>query len=433
MTIAPAEADRRPPVALWFTVAAFTAGVQAVVALFPLYEQATDLTTTDLTIVYGCYPIALIPAVLLQGSLSDAVGRRPLVLFGVAVQFIAALIGMEARTLPWLILARALQGWSIGALWATSTAWVRDFTPEHRRDDAARLVSATTMGSNAVGALTFGALGALTDSIRLPWAVLAGVLLVAGAAVLTIPETVPNRHWPGLSIRFRRPADAPHFTRFVAPLVVASMSMGTVALVMAPSVVDAASGPSAVWSGAGLALFLGGGALIQPFVTSRWAPRAVLAISAVAMPFGYVGLIGGSEMGSLTLALAGMLLTGTGVSLAFCALLILTERMSTPANRAAVVAAFSVILYLSQSSPALVAGVVADRFGLTTLLVVTGVVASTVIISVFRTPGVEPVDATAAGGHPAGGFGELNHHRRVGWRPSASATRGRRRRATRGR
>lgn len=396
MTIAPAD-RRRAPLALWFALAAFTAGVQAIVALFPVYERDLGLSTQDLTIVYGCYPIALIPAVLLQGPLSDALGRKRVALLGLGVQLLACLLGAGAQDLAWLVAARILQGWSIGALWATCTAWVRDFTPEERRDDVARWVSALTMGSNAVGAVAFGVLASTTHSAAIPWAVNTGVLVVAGIGVLGVPETVTRRGWPGLSIRLRRPpGHEREFTRHLVPLVVATMTMGTIAIVMAPSVVDEIRGPSAVWSGAALALFLGGGAAVQLQVTAWATARQALLLSALLLPVGYVGVLGGLAAHSLPLALAGMAGAGAGVALGFCGLLIQAERMSGPANRAAVLAAFSVVLYVAQTAPALGAGSARDALGLTPLLLAVGVAGTAVLCGIHRSgprPGVAVVEA----------------------------------------
>jgi MFS family permease len=397
VTTAPPAERSRAPLALWFTLAAFTAGVQAIVALFPQYEQDLGLSTQDLTIVYGCYPIALIPAVLLQGPLSDALGRKRVALLGLGVQLLACVLGILAQDLAWLVASRVLQGWSMGALWATCTAWVRDFTPEERRDDVARWVSALTMGSNAVGAVVFGILASTTHSTAVPWAVNTAVLALAAVSILGVPETVTRRSWPGLSIRLRRPpGHEREFTGYLVPLVLATMTMGTIAIVMAPSLVEEIRGPSAVWSGAALALFLGGGAAVQVRVTAWATARQALLLSALLLPLGYLGILAGLAAHSLPIGLLGMGCTGAGVALGFCGLLISAERMSGPLNRASVLAAFSVVLYIAQTAPALGAGSAEDALGLTPLLALVGGIGTAALCG-FHAWGPRPTVAVTDG------------------------------------
>lgn len=87
---------------------------------------------------------------LLHGPLSDALGRRPVVLWGIGIYTLASLACVFAPSYPVLLLFRAAQGMTAGVGMAVGRAVIRD-----RFDgaDAQRLMSAVTMVFSAAPAL----------------------------------------------------------------------------------------------------------------------------------------------------------------------------------------------------------------------------------------------------------------------------------------
>ena len=104
-------------------------GPFAIDTLFPAFPAvARDLGTTALAMqqTLSVYIVAYGVMALLHGPLSDAYGRRVVILFGVAV-FTAASIGCAlASTIGQLLVFRALQGLSAGAGLIVGRAMVRD-------------------------------------------------------------------------------------------------------------------------------------------------------------------------------------------------------------------------------------------------------------------------------------------------------------------
>jgi DHA1 family bicyclomycin/chloramphenicol resistance-like MFS transporter len=79
---------------------------------------------------------------LFHGALSDSVGRRPVVLVGVAVFTLASVGCAMSQTIGQLVFFRALQGMSSGAGIVVSRAIIRDMFPQA---DAQRVMSQVTI------------------------------------------------------------------------------------------------------------------------------------------------------------------------------------------------------------------------------------------------------------------------------------------------
>ena len=79
---------------------------------------------------------------LFHGALSDALGRRPVILVGVAVFTLASVGCALSMTIGQLVFFRALQGMSAGAGMVVARAVIRDMFPP---DDAQRVMSQVTI------------------------------------------------------------------------------------------------------------------------------------------------------------------------------------------------------------------------------------------------------------------------------------------------
>src|SRR4029077_15197396 len=67
------------------------------------------------TVVFGVYALAVLASLLVVGSLSDHVGRRPVLVVALLLQAVTMLVFSTAAGLPELVAARLLQGLSTGA------------------------------------------------------------------------------------------------------------------------------------------------------------------------------------------------------------------------------------------------------------------------------------------------------------------------------
>ena len=97
--------------------------------MFPAFAQmAVELSTTPLALqqLISVYLLSFAVMSLFHGPLSDAVGRKPVVLGGVGLFVLASLACALAPNLAWLLVGRAVQGLSAGAGQIISRAMVRD-------------------------------------------------------------------------------------------------------------------------------------------------------------------------------------------------------------------------------------------------------------------------------------------------------------------
>lgn len=93
----------------------------------PAIAGALGSASTSLTMFVLAFGIAQIPV----GSLADRIGRRPVLLGGLALYVVAALAGALAVSAPMLAGVRAVQGAAMAAILVCSRAAVRDLYPAH--------------------------------------------------------------------------------------------------------------------------------------------------------------------------------------------------------------------------------------------------------------------------------------------------------------
>ena len=120
-------------------------GPFAIDAVFPAFARiGNDLGADKLAMqqVISVYLVAYAVMSLAHGALSDALGRKRVIVAGLSL-FIAASVGCALATdMPTLLLFRALQGMSAGVGYIIGRAVIRDL---YAGDDAQRLMSQVSM------------------------------------------------------------------------------------------------------------------------------------------------------------------------------------------------------------------------------------------------------------------------------------------------
>src|SRR5947199_3647334 len=90
-----------------FTLFAFASSAPS--PLYVVYQAKWGFSTITLTSVFAVYALALLGALLVAGSLSDHLGRRPVLLGALIVEIVAMLAFAGAQGVAWLFAARILQ------------------------------------------------------------------------------------------------------------------------------------------------------------------------------------------------------------------------------------------------------------------------------------------------------------------------------------
>ncbi len=112
----PARLTGRPALYLLASlIVSLLAASAAPTPLYALYQQQWGFTAITVTIVFGVYAVAVLIALLIFGRLSDAIGRKPVLLAALAVQVVAMLVYATAGGVGELLAARIIQGLGTGA------------------------------------------------------------------------------------------------------------------------------------------------------------------------------------------------------------------------------------------------------------------------------------------------------------------------------
>jgi MFS transporter, DHA1 family, tetracycline resistance protein len=135
-------AGGRSPLAVVFaTVFLDLVGFGIVIPLLPLYAQrfgAGPVAAAWLLSIYSLMQFLFAPW---WGRLSDRVGRRPVLLVGIAGAALSYLACGLAGSLAWLFVARAANG-LMGANVGVAQAYIADVTPPHERARGMGLIGA---------------------------------------------------------------------------------------------------------------------------------------------------------------------------------------------------------------------------------------------------------------------------------------------------
>jgi MFS family permease len=329
-----------------------------------VYRRVLGLGTGTLEAMFGFYALGLIPGLLLAGPLSDARGRRSVVVPAAALSLAASLVLIAgADSVPLLFFGRLLAGVSSGAVFGAGTAWVRETSlpPVGVADlpaAARRAAVAMTLGFG-LGPLCAGLLGQWAPADRVvPY--LPHIALMAAVLVLLrdAPETVARTTRPAL--RLSAPGiGSTRFRTVVAPMAPWVFAAPAIAFALLPSVVAADRLADGIALGAAItALTALSGVLIQPFARrlDRHAGdnRAALA--------GLLVLAGGLALGAVTaqaqqpwLLVPCAIVLGCAYGLCLVAGLIEAQQLANEAALARLTAAYYALTYLGFAAPFLFA------------------------------------------------------------------------------
>lgn len=160
-----------------------------------------DATQAQVQLTFSGYVFAYGGFQLVHGPLSDRVGRKPVLLGGLAVAIVGSVLAAFAPSVQWLIAARVLQGAGTAAGMVASRALIQDLFDGPHRTRMMAFVGMTMGLCPPLATLVGGQL-----HVRLGWqsnfvllAVLGTLLLVAGWRGLPAAAPAPrsDAHWLG--------------------------------------------------------------------------------------------------------------------------------------------------------------------------------------------------------------------------------------------
>ncbi|MDG2046080.1 MAG: MFS transporter [Halioglobus sp.] len=163
-------------------------GLFMVLPLLAIYaSDFADATPTMIGLALGIYGLTQAALQIPFGWLSDRVGRKPVIIFGLLLFALGSVIAAVAESMNGIILGRILQG--SGAIASTVMALVADLTREEQRTKAMALVG-ISIGLSFAGAMVLGpvvaALGGLASVF---W--FSALLAVVGMGIVILLVPTP--------------------------------------------------------------------------------------------------------------------------------------------------------------------------------------------------------------------------------------------------
>ena len=362
----PGGASATALVGLAFAVAML--GTTLPTPLYPFLEQRFGFAELTTTIVFAVYPVGVAAALLVSGHWSDLVGRRPMLLAGLALSALSAALFLLPASMGWVYAARLVSGFSAGIFTGTATAAIVDLADEGGTQRAGLVAAAVNMGGLGAGPVLAGLLAEWAPHpLVVPFVVDLGLVAVAVACVLAQPETV--RRQRGARLRPQKvhvPAEVrPVFVRAAIAgfagfsvlglfTAVSPAFMGQVLGVTSPAVVGLVVVVLFVASIAGQVLSL------------RLDTAQGLRLGCVALLLAMGVLVLSLLLASLALLTLCGLVAGVGQGLTFRAGLGSVGEASPADQRGAISSAFFVVLYIGISVPVVGVGLLATTAGLVT-------------------------------------------------------------------
>ncbi len=170
-----------------------------VVPILPRYATTLGISPTGIGVLFGSYAAALLIATPFCGWLSDRIGRRGPMMWGMFGLAAATLLFALSDTYALLLLARVLQGVAAAATWTAGLALLADTFPPDTRGRA----MGTAMTGTAIGMLFGPAFGGFLyewGGYQLPFLIAAGFALLDGLARAWLIRDPPRQTGPRVTL-----------------------------------------------------------------------------------------------------------------------------------------------------------------------------------------------------------------------------------------
>lgn len=337
------------------------AGSTILTPLYVVYQQTWGFSQITLTLVYAAYVIGNLAALLMFGRLSDQIGRKRTIWPVLAIAACGTVVFFYASNAVWLGLGRALSGLAVSLGSATCTAWLAELYDERERPRAAAIA---TIG-NFLG-LAFGALLAGVLSQYAPWPLhltYVVYMLLLAAIYLWIhhaPETVRQpAALQDILLRPRISVPKDIRLRFIPP---ACAACGAFALIgfyaaLVPTVLRQQLHVTNHAVGGIIIVELCLAAALAALVTRTTNSRTVMKAGLLLLIPSVLLLVWAQAAESMPILLLGTALSGVSAALGYRGSLQVVNQLAPPDQRAAVLSAYMVVAFTSNSIPVIGIGV----------------------------------------------------------------------------
>jgi len=362
---------------LWTSAAPTTA--------YPLYARTWHLTPTATTAIFAIYPIVLVVFLLIFGQLSDYIGRRATMLYGVGALLAGVLLFAIAPSVGWVYAGRALMGAGVGLALTPATAAAVEFSAHGKASRASSITTAATAAGLSLATLVGGSLIQYAPApLHLDFWVLLGVV----AAVFPFVWLMPRHTKDESQGRWRpRPLTVPKGSRLLyaasALAVTTGYSLGSVFLALGAQVARDLVGTSNIFV-IGLVLAILSATIGVTAIAARRFPAGRQVVVGAVTTLAALTLLELSATAhSLPLFIVTTVVGGISYGLLFAGGLGLITTHAPAHHRGGTVAAVYLVAYVMQGVVAFTLGLVATASGLSTALLLGVLVIGSLAILAF--------------------------------------------------
>jgi MFS family permease len=359
--------------------------------LYPLFQQRYGFDELLVTIIFAIYAFGVIAGLILFGNLSDEVGRKPMLLVGLALSAVSALLFLVAGSLVPIYIARVVSGFSAGIFTGTATAYLVDLAPGENRRLGSLAAVVANLGGLGSGTLFSGLLAQYArDPLRLPFAADLVLLLPATIGLLLTPETVERRAFHYRLQRLAVPREVRGVFVPAATAGFASFAVAGVFSSVAPGFLGQALGHHSPALAGLLVFVLFGMSLVGQLVVRRLSDTRALTVGCMQLLLGAAILGVAVGFDSLLALFASAVIAGLGQGIVVGAALAAINQRAPVDRRGETASSFFVVLYVGLSVPVIAAGFVINATSLKTAGIAFSagvcVVVAGVLLSQLRAP-----------------------------------------------
>lgn len=372
-------------------------GFGMIIPVFPFYAERVGVAPSTVIFFLGLYSAGQLVGAPLWGSLSDRIGRRPVLLATLLANAASAFMLAESDTGLTLALSRIIAGLAAGNI-STAYAYTTDITTDATRPKALGLLgSAFGMGfilGPAIGGLLAG--GNADDGSSLGRVAMGAAVLSLVACVLTLlrlPESLPpekrrQKHTKraGVGVFLARPALRGLLLATVIVVAAVALFQSTMALYGAERLDIGPRTLGWVYAFVGV-ISVSVQAGIIGKLTTRFGPQRLTRAGAVLIAIGMAGIPLAPALSWLLVTLA---IFGVGSALFNPSMSGLVAGSAEPHERGGVLGAYQAAASLGRVIGPMAASGVAQVAGLAWPFVVGAAVSMLGLLFIASTPRMTP-------------------------------------------
>jgi len=264
------------------------------------------------------HAFVLLLTLLVFGSVSDYLGRRPVILAALVMSAGAYAVFLAAHSAGLLFAARALQDVAVGTAIGALGAALIDLQPEG--SGLASLITAATpalgRGAGALGTSALAQYGRAPS--RLVWWLLLGASVAAAAGIFVMPE--PGTRRAGVLASLRPRVGVPRQARgtfaTAVPCLIAVWALGGLYLSLGPSLAAQVTGSRDLLWGGLVVFLLTGVAAAATYAFRGLTPRTAMLAGCLVLLAGLAVTFAAIATTTAAAFLAGTAVAGVGFGLA---------------------------------------------------------------------------------------------------------------------